>query len=696
MNNESAPPLRFAAWWTDSLQSAASSAGRAGAWAIALGWAWLLASVPPLAFADDSGGSESSMSAHSATSSAQRGPMSRGPARPSAAKSGKTGGTTASRTEPDRRSPHRARGVTPARTTASSIVPTTTAGATTTETSSTDEGSNYNQLHRDIVIRADIYGSPWRKPQILAANYGFEGIEGIPGLTSENEINLAIAAGAGVVGQLVGLDPAAPFRNITTGSSPAGIQSAGFSDTTVTQTFMDAMPIEFSYPVLPSTVLPENFRVQLNTGEVVTPFYVAQNPNYDFNERQTIVAFGNFGNRLPTDDPDAVYPVLFEVVASSTPLKLITSHGLVDGTGLSKTSSNPYDPDSGPTLVGAKLSRLSLAGDYPPAGFPVSVANHGVEYYGTDPKLYRLRLFTTGGFSPDGVSPILPQDFAKYFQLTAAGMCGQTVTVTQAGVKYRVRGGYIEVKGIADMGTGLSADPEYTYSEDFDNQFDIVVWASSPLAARAIRDVVIPDPTTGTHNPIYNPGGPGTEPVPGYRYTTPSPGQTISVQVALHNSKTVSWAEQSLSDYDQANDLAVAFRLKNATTREWRLTSSSADASTLVDSGQWELVDVPFATNANDSYVADVVQLHNASRNDTVYTANPHQIQALENAGYVNEGTAFTAYGERLRGLDPVWQMVSPRGQHAVTASPLERFCWMLHGWRPQGVAFYTVTFPNA
>ena len=69
---------------------------------------------------------------------------------------------------------------------------------------------------------------------------------------------------------------------------------------------------------------------------------------------------------------------------------------------------------------------------------------------------------------------------------------------------------------------------------------------------------------------------------------------------------------------------------------------------------------------------------------------------ALQRVGYVNKGTAFTAYDKPLRGLDPVWQMVSPRGQHAVTSSPSERLHWLMHGWRPQGVAFYTVSFPNA
>lgn len=546
------------------------------------------------------------------------------------------------------------------------------------------------------MIRADIYGGAFAQPSILAANYGFGGITAVPGLNSESEIALAIAAGAGVVGPMLNLDPAAPFRNITTGNSPIGIQEAGFSDSPVTHTFMDAMPIEFSHPVLPSTVLPENFRVTLNTGDIVTPYYIAQNPNYDFNERQTLVAFGDFGNRLPTDDPDAVYPVLFQVVASATPLKLVTPWGLVDGTGLSKSSSNPYNPDSGPTLVGAKLSRLSLAGDYPTVGLTTSVANHGVEYYGTASNLYRLRLFTTGGFSPDGVSPFTPQQFSKFFQLTAMGSRGETVTILEPNVRYQVLGGYIEVKGIADLGNGLSADPDYTYTEDVDNQFDIIILASSPVAAKAIQNVVIPDPDLGTYSPIYNPGGPGTIFEPGAVYTTPSPGQTMPVEYALHNPATVTWAAQSLSDYDEADALAVAFRLRNSTTGEWLLTSSSSDATALVDSGNWTLIDVPFATNANDSYVADVVAMRNESRNDTVYTANPNQIAAYLDAGYVSEGTAFTAYDQPLRGLDPVWQMVSLRGQHRVASSLVELICGMLQGWIPQGVAFYTVRFPNA
>ena len=559
------------------------------------------------------------------------------------------------------------------------------------------QGSSYDQLHRNIVIRADIYGGAKSPPRILAAGLGFEGITGIPGLLSENQIGLAEAAGAGVVQELLGLDPAAPLRNITSGVSPAGVQIAGFSNDTATQTFMDAMPIEFSHPLLPSTVLPENFRIHLNTGEVVTPLYVAQNPNLDFNERQTVVAFGYFANRLPTGDPGAVHPVRFEVVnGSGTPVQLITPTGLVEGTGLSQTSNNPYDPFNGPTLVGAKLSRLSLAGDYPAPAFPNSVANHGVEYYGTSDKLYRLRLFTSGGFSPDGVSGFLPQEFARFFQLTAKGPSGEAITIGDSDTSVKVQGGTLKVKGIADLGNGLSADPDYTYSEDHDNQFDLIIKASSPKAIRALENVVLPDPRLGTHSPIYNPGGPGTAPLPAYRYTQPSPGQTLAVEFALKDPATVSWADQNLADYDSADDLAVAFRLRDSITGEWRLTSSSSQANNWVNSGNWQLVDVPFATNANDSYTADVVELRNGSRNDRAYTANPRQIRELEQAGYTNKGTVFTAYNQPLQGLDPIWQLVSPEGQHLLASSRQERRHWLEQGWSNEGVAFYSVAFPNA
>jgi hypothetical protein len=158
----------------------------------------------------------------------------------------------------------------------------------------------------------------------------------------------------------------------------------------------------------------------------------------------------------------------------------------------------------------------------------------------------------------------------------------------------------------------------------------------------------------------------------------------------------VSYAAQNLEAYDRADDLAVAFRLRDPITGEWRLTSSSSQANNLVSSGDWALVDVPFAANANDSYTADVMELRNSSNNDRAYSANPRQIRRLERAGYTNKGSVFTAYNEPLQGLDPIWQVISPEGQHQLASSRAERNHWVEQGWRNEGVAFYSVAFPNA
>src|SRR5690606_30847046 len=121
----------------------------------------------------------------------------------------------------------------------------------------------------------------------LAANYGFEGIIGIPGLQIGN-LDLAKDAGAGVNWDWAELDPTPPLRNLTSAASVIGLAAAGFG---AAPTYADAMPIEVSWPLLPSSVSPENIAITLNTGEVVTPVAAALNPNYDHNERHVIVVF---------------------------------------------------------------------------------------------------------------------------------------------------------------------------------------------------------------------------------------------------------------------------------------------------------------------------------------------------------------------------------------------------------------------
>ncbi|NCY23576.1 MAG: hypothetical protein EBX37_01595 [Alphaproteobacteria bacterium] len=146
-------------------------------------------------------------------------------------------------------------------------------------------------MHRDIVVNADLWSSGLK---IQGASLGFEGIMGVQGVSASN-LDPAIAAGAGVNLDWAALDPLPPQRNLTTAAIPLGLVVAGYGGGPI---LADAIPIEFSWPLLPSTVSPGDFRLTLNTGAVVTPQFVALNPNYDFNERSTVVMFGEFANRL--------------------------------------------------------------------------------------------------------------------------------------------------------------------------------------------------------------------------------------------------------------------------------------------------------------------------------------------------------------------------------------------------------------
>jgi hypothetical protein len=102
------------------------------------------------------------------------------------------------------------------------------------------------------------------------------------------------------------------------------------------------MPIEVSWPLLPSSVQPDNIAITLNTGDVVTPVAAALNPNYDYNERHVIVTFGEFANRQAPGSVGAIYPVAVSFVDGSSSLMAVGPHGPVSLTGLTIGSSNPY------------------------------------------------------------------------------------------------------------------------------------------------------------------------------------------------------------------------------------------------------------------------------------------------------------------------------------------------------------------
>ena len=410
-----------------------------------------------------------------------------------------------------------------------------------------DQGTaTYQLLRQDVIIDADMWDS---EPRMMAAGLGFTGIIGVPGIDvndpQRSEVLVRRAGGTwNTLDCSAGGTPSAGAY--TSASTPMQIAVAyGFP-----VEFADGLPIEFSWPIRPSTLDATDFLVTLNDGETVTPEVASISPNLEYNERSVAVIFGQFGNRLSPDSPDAVYPVSVEVVEDATPLQLVgPGPTFVSAVGFKvETRGSPYtDPDvapeqrGGPRLAAAKLSRMSTAGEGAPAVFAGTLPNDGVTLYGPAAE-YRLRIYTTGGFSPDGVRAVFPTEFARYFRLHATTADGETVLLTEAGVNYTIDGATVRVLGLADLGPPAAAYDD-CYQEDQDNYIDIVL-SGDEAAVRRITQVEIP--SVGDYAPFYNPGGPGNSPTPGVRYSAASPPILQDVLMALDDPMTVTFVDPAL------------------------------------------------------------------------------------------------------------------------------------------------------
>ena len=372
------------------------------------------------------------------------------------------------------------------------------------------------------------------KPEILSAGLGFDNIIGLPELSEET----VREAGGSWYGGLTCSDGEDPTdQNRTSAATTTTIERAYVGGADVH--FDDGLPVVFSWPVATETVDPTDFAFTLNTGDTVHPHAAGMNPNWEDDERNTVVLFGDFGNRLPSDDPGAVFPVRLEIVADDTPLTLVGPGGReVSAVGLTwTTDSSPYD--AGPVLVGAKLNRV---GDEAVGEGGVGILEHAGALPNDEFALYgggdfRLRVLTAGGFSPDGVTGLRPDMFEDFFRLRATGPDGKPVEMTRVGVDYDLAGGRLRIVGLSDLGQRADRYDD-CYQEDRDNYIDIIL-DGDEAAARSVEAVEIPS-LAGGYRAFYNPGGPGPEPFPGVTYTAPGPPDVQPVTMALDDPMRVS------------------------------------------------------------------------------------------------------------------------------------------------------------
>jgi len=391
-----------------------------------------------------------------------------------------------------------------------------------------------DSLNVDLTLSADFFA---KRPQILTANFGFDGYMGVPGLVGVDATAQSAAYQFNVAWEA--LDPAlgAATRAYYSAVGPAAFLSVYG----VPALLADTIPVVFSHPVLGETVNPEDFQVTLNTGEVVTPITASFLPNLEFNERQTVVISGEWGNRIAPGEPGARYPVTVSIVDDGSPLRFVTDTGLISAVGLSVESQNPYVEGNGPRILAAKLNAFSDLGEGSPAWQGSSTANSGADLY-ADQAMYRLRIYTSAGFSPDGIASISPDDFSRFFQLTALDQGGHELLLLETGVDYVISGfGAVRILGIAD--TGLVQDSyNAAYIEDHDNQYDIIL--SGDLAAiERLQSVRMP--SGDGYSPVYNPGGPGNDPDnnPPGPFTVPSSDQTVDITHDFTAASFVSYVE---------------------------------------------------------------------------------------------------------------------------------------------------------
>ncbi|GAB5527800.1 MAG: hypothetical protein Roseis2KO_56720 [Roseivirga sp.] len=403
---------------------------------------------------------------------------------------------------------------------------------------------NYPQFPGSFFFDGNLFNADYwsNEPKILSATLGFCDIVGV----TATEINQQVAQEAGAAWRSdVSCDVNGhTMLSLQSQLGRAYIIQSPYGELKDGAIGLDGLPIVFSWPVNTSTVDLTDFKVTLNTGEVTYPMAVGAFPNVESNERNTIVIYGEFGNKKPSTDPEVRYPAKVEIIADDSPLTLVgPNNETFNATGLSwDNSSNPYDLNNGPRLVGAKLNHTGTAAIGEGSGNPLldqqTPANDEFALYGGGD--FRLRLLTSGGFSLDGVGGILPTDFEKYFKIHARGENASTVTIEDVNTEYQIAGGTIKVIGLSDLGAKEGNGVVYNdcYQEDGDNYIDIIL-VGDQAAARNITYVEIPS-IAGGYSPFYNPGGPGTTPFPNEVYTQPGPPDMEPVIIALDNPMRVS------------------------------------------------------------------------------------------------------------------------------------------------------------
>ena len=215
--------------------------------------------------------------------------------------------------------------------------------------------------------------------------------------------------------------------------------------------------------------------------------------------------------------------------------------GEASGVGLRWEGEGATGYGTGPQLVGAKSSTMSAMRR--PAKAARRSSNRDccptTSSRSTVAAIFACACWTSGGFTPTGITGLTPDAYERHFRIHATAEDGSTVLLSEIGVDYEVAGARCEsldslilVSHLAMVLSTTTATPRTLITRLISS------WKATMPAISSITHVEVP--SSGEYQPLYNPGGPGPEPFPDVRYTEPSPHDLEPVIIALDDPLRVS------------------------------------------------------------------------------------------------------------------------------------------------------------
>jgi hypothetical protein len=236
----------------------------------------------------------------------------------------------------------------------------------------------------------------------------------------------------------------------------------------------DGFPICFS-------VKREYLLYKRSDGVEFNPKCISSIPNFEHNERHCLVIFDDFINRKNPDEDGYLYMTELEIVG---PIELVGPDGPVSLQGM--THTNPRNQSafvSGPVFVGARMVPLHNDGEslstsyYNLFGGGSVFPNQGSILYGSDGlpsnELFRLRLYYSGGMTPDGLTGLTPAMFDRYFAINLS--TGQVLSSSNSQLTINGTSTVVIVLGLADVGISIAEGYTPCYADDRDNYIDVIM-----------------------------------------------------------------------------------------------------------------------------------------------------------------------------------------------------------------------------